>query len=136
MVAAIARYHRRSLPKKRHESWQLIEGREQRRLVQAMALLLRLAAALDRRPAALIEALRVHREGPASRPTGLAIELVPTAAAAGEPPVDLSLERWSLGACAEVVLEQTGLILRVPGLATEPWPEPRRPAESPATPPR
>ena len=27
MVAAIARYHRRSLPKKRHESWQLIEGR-------------------------------------------------------------------------------------------------------------
>ena len=26
MVAAIARYHRRSLPKKRHESWQLIEG--------------------------------------------------------------------------------------------------------------
>ena len=50
MVAAIARYHRRSLPKKRHESWQLIEGREQRRTVSAMALLLRLAVAMDRRP--------------------------------------------------------------------------------------
>ena len=35
MVAAIARYNRRSLPKKRHESWQLIEGREQRRTVAA-----------------------------------------------------------------------------------------------------
>jgi len=134
MVAAIARYHRRSLPKKRHESWQLIEGREQRRLVQSMALLLRLAAALDRRPAALIESLRVHQEGPASRPTGLAIELVPTAAAAGEPPVDLSLERWSLGGCAELVLELTGLTLKVPGLVTEPWPEPMVP-RSPASPP-
>ncbi len=134
MVAAIARYHRRSLPKKRHESWQLIEGREQRRLVQSMALLLRLAAALDRRPAALIESLRVHQEGPASRPTGLAIELVPTAAAAGEPPVDLSLERWSLGGCAELVLELTGLTLKVPGLVTEPWPEPMVP-RIPASPP-
>jgi exopolyphosphatase/guanosine-5'-triphosphate,3'-diphosphate pyrophosphatase len=133
MVAAIARYHRRSLPKKRHESWQLIEGREQRRLVQSMALLLRLAAALDRRPAPLIEALRVHRQGPASRPTGLEIELVPSAGQVGEPAADLSLERWSLGACAEVVLEQTGLTLRVPGLALEPWLEPRLPG-SPASP--
>ncbi|MEB3255990.1 MAG: Ppx/GppA phosphatase family protein [Synechococcaceae cyanobacterium] len=138
MVAAIARYHRRSLPKKRHESWQLIEGRDQRRLVQAMALLLRLAAALDRRPAPLIAGLRVQPEGPAGRPSGLTIELLPAVAAAGEPPVDLSLERWSLGACAEVVLEQTGLRLRVPGPAPEPFPGPppeRAAAGSPARPP-
>ena len=31
MVAAIARYHRRSLPKKRHESWQALQTREERR---------------------------------------------------------------------------------------------------------
>ena len=85
-----------------------------------MALLLRLAAALDRRPAPLIEALRVHRDGPSARPTGLAIELVPACAGAGEPDVDLSLERWSLAACAEVVLEQTGLSLRVPEIPSTP----------------
>jgi exopolyphosphatase/guanosine-5'-triphosphate,3'-diphosphate pyrophosphatase len=110
MVAAIARYHRRSLPKKRHEAWQLIEGREQRRTVAAMALLLRLAAALDRRPAALIAGLQV-RPLAASQPRGLELELLP---APLEPAADLSLERWSLRSCAEVVMEATGLVLQVP----------------------
>ena len=65
MVAAIARYHRRSLPKKRHESWQLIEGRPARHTVASMALLLRLAAALDRRPQAVIACLQVQApDGP------------------------------------------------------------------------
>jgi exopolyphosphatase/guanosine-5'-triphosphate,3'-diphosphate pyrophosphatase len=131
MVAAIARYHRRSLPKKRHESWQLIEGREQRRTVQAMALLLRLAAALDRRPAPLIAGLKVGAEGPPSRPTGVVINLMAAEPAMGEAPVDLTLERWSLGACAEVVLELTGLTLRVPGWAQEPAGLPRIPASPP-----
>jgi exopolyphosphatase/guanosine-5'-triphosphate,3'-diphosphate pyrophosphatase len=125
MVAAIARYHRRSLPKKRHESWQLIEGREQRRTVQSMALLLRLAAALDRRPAALIAELEVSTEGPRGRPTALVIDLKAAASAPGEPPVDLTLERWSLGSCAPVVLELTGLTLRVPGLEGSPASPPR-----------
>jgi exopolyphosphatase/guanosine-5'-triphosphate,3'-diphosphate pyrophosphatase len=135
MVAAIARYHRRSLPKKRHESWQLIEGREQRRTVQAMALLLRLAAALDRRPAALIAELQVSAEGPRARPTGLVIALKAAQAAPGEPTVDLTLERWSLGSCAPVVLELTGLTLRVPGLAPEAALEGRVQERSPANPP-
>ena len=58
MVAAIARYHRRSLPKKRHESWQAIGTREQRRLVGEMALLLRLSAAIDRRPEPVVYSWR------------------------------------------------------------------------------
>ena len=109
MVAAIGRYHRRSLPKKRHESWQLIEGREQRRTVSSMALLLRLAAALDRRPAPVIAAFQVQRQEGA-----VGIVLQPVAAAPGQPQVDLSLERWSLQACADVVREACGLELRVP----------------------
>ena len=109
MVAAISRYHRRSLPKKRHESWQLIEGREQRRTVAAMALLLRMAAALDRRPAGVIEAIRVHPAGPEA----LDVELVPSPAKPGEAPPDLSLERWSLRSCTEVVLEAAGVAHRV-----------------------
>jgi exopolyphosphatase / guanosine-5'-triphosphate,3'-diphosphate pyrophosphatase len=109
MVAAIGRYHRRSLPKKRHESWQLIEGREQRRTVSSMALLLRLAAALDRRPAPVIAAFQVQRQDGA-----VGIVLQPVADAPGQPQVDLSLERWSLQACADVVREACGLELRVP----------------------
>jgi exopolyphosphatase/guanosine-5'-triphosphate,3'-diphosphate pyrophosphatase len=117
MVAAIGRYHRRSLPKKRHESWQLIEDRDQRRTVASMALLLRLAAALDRRPAPVIGGLRVqpvHGAGAEQPPTGVSIALEPLAASPGEQELDLSLERWSLRSCAEVVQEACGLGLRVP----------------------
>jgi exopolyphosphatase/guanosine-5'-triphosphate,3'-diphosphate pyrophosphatase len=112
MVAAIARYHRRSLPKKRHESWQLIEGRENRHTVSTMALLLRLAAALDRRPASLIASIRV-RPLAASEDRGVQIELLPVSGGPGEAPPDLGLERWSLRSCAEVVMEASGLILQV-----------------------
>jgi exopolyphosphatase/guanosine-5'-triphosphate,3'-diphosphate pyrophosphatase len=104
MVAAIARYHRRSLPKKRHESWQLIEGREQRRTVAAMALLLRLAVALDRRPEPVLAGLQLRREGDNRG----SIRLEPMQA--GQ---DLSLERWSLAACAAAVEEAVGVRLSV-----------------------
>jgi exopolyphosphatase/guanosine-5'-triphosphate,3'-diphosphate pyrophosphatase len=109
MVAAIARYHRRSLPKKRHESWQLIQSREDRRTVSTMALLLRLAAALDRRPGRLVGALQVRRQGAAA----FEILLVPQPSANGEESLDLSLECWSLRSCAPVVLEASGLELKV-----------------------
>jgi exopolyphosphatase/guanosine-5'-triphosphate,3'-diphosphate pyrophosphatase len=106
MVAAIARYHRRSLPKKRHESWQLIEGREQRRQVAAMALLLRLAVAVDRRPEASVADIDLIRESD----TSCTIRLQPL-----EANQDLSLERWSLGACAPVVEEALGVQFKVLG---------------------
>ena len=114
MVAAIARYHRRGLPKKRHESWQLIQGRSERQTVASMALLLRLAVALDRRPAAVIAGLRVEGDGSRNTGTaGLSVALLPTLGE-GDTPADLSLERWSLRSCAPAVLEATGLRLRVP----------------------
>jgi len=104
MVAAIARYHRRSLPKKRHEAWQLLEGREQRRLVASMALLLRMAVALDRRPQPVVAGIQVRRDSS----TGCSIRLEPMAS-----DLDLSLERWSLAACAAAVEEAVGVRLRV-----------------------
>ena len=116
MVAAIARYHRRSLPKKRHESWQLIESRDDRRTVTSMALLLRLAAALDRRPEPMVAGLQVRAiRGIEGTPEGVGITLLPRPRRHDEPPVDLSLECWSLRSCAEVMLEATGLQLRVEG---------------------
>jgi exopolyphosphatase/guanosine-5'-triphosphate,3'-diphosphate pyrophosphatase len=102
MVAAIARYHRRSLPKKRHEAWLLLPGREQRRTVNAMAMLLRLAASLDRRPTPAVAGLRI-----ACSTSELSIGLDPAS------PLDLSLERWSLQGCAEPLAEATGVRLLV-----------------------
>ena len=114
MVAAIARYHRRSLPKKRHEAWQLIEGRAARQTVASMALLLRLAAALDRRPQAVIEHLVVQApQGGLAQGAVLPIQLRAIAQGAAEGAVDLSLERWSLQGCSDAVQEACGLELSV-----------------------
>ena len=110
MVAAIARYHRRSLPKKRHESWQLIDGRAARHTVASMALLLRLASALDRRPQQLIAGLTVRLiTAPQAPIPRLAITLEPE----GSSGSDLSLERWSLEACRSFVQEVRGMELQV-----------------------
>jgi exopolyphosphatase/guanosine-5'-triphosphate,3'-diphosphate pyrophosphatase len=103
MVAAIARYHRRSLPKKRHESWQALVTRENRRRVSEMSLLLRLAAALDRRPEPVVASLQVN-----TTPDVLDLVLVPERLNQ-----NLSLEQWSLESCAEVVREASGVKLRV-----------------------
>ena len=103
MVAAIARYHRRSLPKKRHESWQALVTRDNRRRVSEMALLLRLAAALDRRPEPVVASLRVN-----TTPDVIDLVLVPERLNQ-----NLSLEQWSLESCAEVVREASGVKLRV-----------------------
>ena len=103
MVAAIARYHRRSLPKKRHDSWQALVTRENRRLVGDMALLLRLAAALDRRPEPVVASLRVE-----TSPGALELVLVPERLNQ-----NLSLEQWSLESCAQVVREASGVKLKV-----------------------
>ena len=103
MVAAIARYHRRSLPKKRHESWQALVTRDNRRRVSEMALLLRLAAALDRRPEPVVASLQVN-----TTPDVLDLVLVPERLNQ-----NLSLEQWSLESCAEVVREASGVKLRV-----------------------
>jgi exopolyphosphatase/guanosine-5'-triphosphate,3'-diphosphate pyrophosphatase len=118
MVAAIARYHRRSLPKKRHESWQLIEDRQRRHTVFTMALLLRLAASLDRRPGPGIEAITVTAvaggdPAGADQPNGFTVTLQPSQPVPGEAPVDLGLEEWSLRSCTDLVLEATGLRLTV-----------------------
>jgi exopolyphosphatase/guanosine-5'-triphosphate,3'-diphosphate pyrophosphatase len=121
MVAAIARYHRRSLPKKRHESWQLLDGRNARHTVAAMALLLRLAAALDRRPQPMIESLAVTVERAAGNgATTVHIVLQPIATSGKEPQPDLSLERWSLEACGGYVQEASGIELKV---TTSPAPD-------------
>ncbi len=103
MVAAIARYHRRSLPKKRHEAWQSLISKGDRQVVLEMSLLLRLAVAIDRRPKPAVDSIGVQRgEGE------ITLVLSPKTKAH-----DLVLERWSLLDCALVVREASGYDLQV-----------------------
>ena len=86
MVASIARYHRKSLPKKRHEAWQLLGDEDQRKLVSEMSLLLRLSTAMDRRPEPLISKIEIQTNN-----KKVDIELIPN-----ELGQNLDLEKWSL----------------------------------------
>ncbi|MEH2286893.1 Ppx/GppA phosphatase family protein [Nostoc sp.] len=49
IIANIARYHRKSPPKKKHESYQNLLTKQQRQIVSQLSAILRLAVALDRR---------------------------------------------------------------------------------------
>ena len=93
MVAAIARYHRKSLPKKRHESWQLLIDESQRSLVSDMSLLLRLSCALDRRPEPLISKIVVEANN-----KKVNIDLIPN-----DLGLNLDLERWSINKVSLIV---------------------------------
>jgi len=85
MVAAIARYHRKNFPKKRHESWQLLSDESQRSLVSDMSLLLRLSCALDRRPEPLLSKIVIEASN-----KEVNTELIPN-----DLGQNLDLEKWS-----------------------------------------
>ena len=68
-----------------------------------MALLLRLAAALDRRPEPVVSSLRVQASASA-----LEIELH-----SERLNQNLSLEKWSLESCIDVVRDAVGVTLKV-----------------------
>lgn len=57
IVANVARYHRKSLPKKKHEGFSRLSG-EDRILVSRLGGILRLADGLDRRRQALVRGIR------------------------------------------------------------------------------
>ena len=86
MVASIARYHRKSFPRKRHEAWQVLENATQRQIVSEMALLLRLAVSIGKRPEPVISSINVQ-----SKANALEIELIPEKL--GQ---NIDLEKWSL----------------------------------------
>ncbi len=102
IIAAIARYHRRSLPKKRHEAWQALSNRKDRKIVFEMSIILRLAATLNKRPEPVISNLKVH-----TTDSKIIMELISTSEQ------DLSLEKWSLENCASIVQDSCGRNLHV-----------------------
>lgn len=83
LIAQVARYHRKSTPKKRHPAYAALSPSDQRR-VSVLAGLLRIAVGLDRNHAARVAAV----DG-IDKDDGLLIEVVP------RPGADIALELYS-----------------------------------------
>ena len=103
VIAAVARYHRKSLPKKRHDSWQCLMSKEDKSLALEISLILRLAASLDQRPENVISSIKIKLQK-----NILLIKLLPF-----NPNQDLLLEKWNLELCSNVIKELKNLELKV-----------------------
>ena len=103
IIASIARYHRKTLPKKRHDAWQSLISREDKSLVLEMSLILRLAASLDQRPENVISSIKIKLQQ-----NILLIELLPF-----NSNKELLLEKWNLQLCSNVIKQQKNLELKV-----------------------
>jgi exopolyphosphatase/guanosine-5'-triphosphate,3'-diphosphate pyrophosphatase len=99
LVANIARYHRKSVPKVQHDSYRALSGKE-RVLVAKLAAILRLADALDNEHGSRVQTVETAYKKP-----NLTIRLD------GEG--DLLLEKWALTKKAEMFEEVFGVKLVV-----------------------
>lgn len=88
LIANLARYHRKSAPKKKHENYRNLPTKEYRQMVSQLSALLRISVALDRRQIGAIS--RVECEF-SPQLAELRLKLFPTF-----PNDDCALELWSL----------------------------------------
>ncbi|MGG6296506.1 Ppx/GppA phosphatase family protein [Leptolyngbya sp. AN02str] len=87
-IANLARYHRKSCPKKKHDTYRSLDSKKHRRMVEQLSPLLRMAVALDRRQIGAIQSITCeHRPSQGE----LCLHLVPQHAND-----ECSLELWSL----------------------------------------
>jgi exopolyphosphatase/guanosine-5'-triphosphate,3'-diphosphate pyrophosphatase len=98
ILALLARYHRRSLPKKSHEGFGAL-ARADRRTVRMLAALVRLAEGLDRSHAQVVTGLRVARDDES---------LIVRMQGAADP----ELELWAAGRHAEPLADLLGVEIR------------------------
>lgn len=87
-IANLARYHRKSAPKKKHESYRNLTSKKHRQMVDQLSPLLRLAVALDRRQIGAIKKVVCD-----FHPDRKELELKLQAQRPGD---DCALELWSL----------------------------------------
>lgn len=88
IIANIARYHRRSAPKKKHDSYRNLPTKQLRLAVNQLSALLRIAVALDRRQIGAIKQVRCEYR-PQTQELHLWLSPV-------DPEDDCALELWSL----------------------------------------
>lgn len=103
IIANLARYHRKSPPKKKHEDYQNLLTKEQRQIVSQLSAILRLAVALDRRQIGAIAQVQCEYY-PQLRQVNLLIE-------PSQPDDDCALELWSLDYKKGVFEEEFGVKL-------------------------
>ncbi len=94
IIANIARYHRKSPPKKKHENYRVLVNKEHRSMVNYLSAFLRLATALDRRQIGAISRVQCDYNAHTHE---LKLRIYPTHAND-----DCSLELWSLNYNKEV----------------------------------
>jgi exopolyphosphatase / guanosine-5'-triphosphate,3'-diphosphate pyrophosphatase len=110
-IANLARYHRRSPPRKKHENYRILTS-QYRQIVDQLSALLRLAVALDRRQIGAIRAVRCQYL-PMTRELHLHLE--PT-----NPGDDCGLELWSLDYKKDTFEAEFGVKLITKLAASEP----------------
>lgn len=87
-IANLARYHRKSSPKKKHEGYRNITSKKYRRVVDQLSAILRLAVALDRRQIGAVEEVQCEYY---SEQSLFHLQIKPAL-----PNDDCALELWSL----------------------------------------
>jgi exopolyphosphatase/guanosine-5'-triphosphate,3'-diphosphate pyrophosphatase len=88
VIANIARYHRRSGPRKKHENFRNLPTRYHRQMVTQLSALLRIAVALDRRGVGAIRSIHCYFDADAR---ALHLDVVPN-----HPSEDCASELWNL----------------------------------------
>ena len=108
IIANLARYHRKSVPKKKHESYMNLMSKTDRKLVDQLSPLLRLSVALDRRQIGAVRSVNCHYNDANKQ-----LYLTLTPALEGD---DCELEQWSVDDKKQAFESEYGIKLRV-GLA-------------------
>ncbi|MEH2171470.1 Ppx/GppA phosphatase family protein [Nostoc sp.] len=103
IIANLARYHRKSPPKKKHENYQSLLTKQQRQIVSQLSAILRLAVALDRRQIGAVAQVQCEYY-PQLKQVNLLI--FPT-----QSDDDCDLELWSLNYKKGVFEEEFGVKL-------------------------
>ncbi len=88
IIANIARYHRKSQPKRRHENYSNLPSKQERKMVDQLSAILRLAVALDRGRSRAIASLSAHYDEDNKT---LSIQLTPV-----RPDNNCELELWNI----------------------------------------
>ncbi|MEC4986834.1 MAG: Ppx/GppA phosphatase family protein, partial [Oscillatoria sp. PMC 1076.18] len=86
VIANLARYHRRSKPKKKHDNYKNLPNKKYRHLVEQISAILRLAVALDRRQIGAIKQVNCHYQ---TDKREVRLQLIPA-----DSNDDCSLELW------------------------------------------
>ncbi|MBD2606418.1 Ppx/GppA family phosphatase [Scytonema hofmannii FACHB-248] len=103
IIANLARYHRKSPPKKKHENYANLLHKEDRQIVSKLSPMLRLAVALDRRQIGAIARVECEYNLDSQE---LHLHIFPS-----QPDDDCALELWSVDLKKDVLEAEFGLKL-------------------------